>query len=112
MFVVTKMILVSAPASDTFEPVMCLNQHTTVDHQVLEERLAKRRQVVEYKEAIDTEREEARKERISSLRSILSQKVLNGQLLERQNDELTDQYKFKLFNLYEELDKGNVGQKG
>ena len=102
----------SGPANDAFEPFTCLNQRATVDHQVLEERLAKRRQVVEYKEAMDMEREEVRKERISSLRSILSQKVLNGQLLEQQNDELTDQYQCKLFNLYEELDKGNVGQKG
>lgn len=77
-----------------------------VDHQVLEERLAKRRQVVEYKEEIDKEREEVRNNRVSTLRGLLTQKVMNGQLLEQKNDELTGQYQFKLCNLYDELDKG------
>ena len=72
---------------------------------MLEERLAKRRQVVEYKGEVDKEREETRSNRVSNLRELLSNKVMNGQLLERQNDELMDQYQFKLFNVHDELNK-------
>ena len=57
-------------------------------------------------EEIDKEREEVRNNRVSTLRGLLTQKVMNGQLLEQKNDELTGQYQFKLCNLYDELDKG------
>ena len=78
--------------------------HTT---QVLEERLAKRRQVVEYKEEVDKEEKETRDARVTTMKQLLGQKVTNGQLLERQNDELMDSYQCNLNNLYEDINKGN-----
>ena len=85
---------------------MCDRSIVNCVGQVLEERLARRRQVVEYEEETEKEQQETRDARISTLKAMLSEKVMNGQLLERQQDELTGQYKFALGGFYDELNKG------
>lgn len=68
--------------------------------------MAKRRQVVEYKGEVEKEKEETRSKQVNSMRELLTAKVLNGQLLERQNDELNAQYQGNLLTLYDGLGKG------
>ncbi|KAK7110980.1 trichohyalin-like [Littorina saxatilis] len=80
-------------------------QEQARQRRVLEERLAKRRQVVEYKGEVEKEKEETRSKQVNSMRELLTAKVLNGQLLERQNDELNAQYQGNLLTLYDGLGK-------
>lgn len=82
-----------------------IGQEQARQRRVLEERLAKRRQVVEYREEVDKEQKETRDKRVSTLRDVLGLKVRDGHLLERQMDELTNQYDSNLYHLYGELDK-------
>ncbi|XP_076436478.1 uncharacterized protein LOC143275994 [Babylonia areolata] len=87
-----------------------IGQEQARQRRVLEERLAKRRQVVEYREETQKAQHETRDQRVTSLGDILRLRVKDGQLLERQNDELISQFCLNLFGLYDDLDKERTQQ--
>ncbi|KAL8610099.1 hypothetical protein ACOMHN_024565 [Nucella lapillus] len=89
-----------------------IGQEQARQRRVLEERLAKRRQVLEYREEVEKEQNDTRIRRVGTLHDLLQIKVKDGQMLERQMDELTAQYDSNLYNLYDDLDKDHTLQWG